>query len=364
MTRKPDLARPAVLFALSLILTLAGCAGPRYGRPVAVETYTQTIRVACIGDSITYGSGIDDRSADSYPAQLQDMLGLEWRVRNFGVSGATLLRKGDRPYWEQKAFNDALSYEPHVVVIKLGTNDTKPRNWKHSDHFVSDYVDMIRTFRELPTEPRIWICRPVPAFPGRWGIRDQVIREELIPLIRRVSKQTNTPVINLYKALDDRPELFPDTVHPNAEGAGLIARRVYSVLTGNKPPQEDSDADLPRVLLIGDSISIGYFPPTEEILAGTAGVYHNPGNAAHTVHGLEWLDMWLGKTRWDVIHFNFGLHDLKHLDDQGRPVKPPLGSWQIPITQYGQNLDRIAKRLKRTGAELIFATTTDRKSVV
>lgn len=344
------------LLAITLALTLTGCSGLNRGKPVAVKSYSETIRVACIGDSITFGSGIENRRTDSYPAQLGRMLGLEWQVQNFGVSGATLLKNGDTPYWDQKALEYALDYKPHVVIIKLGTNDTKPQNWKHADQFISDYTKLIQTFAELPTKPRIWICYPVPAFEERWGIRQEIIKGELIPLIDKVARQTDTPVINLYKALDRRPELFPDAIHPDAEGAGLIAAEVYSTLTGKRPAERLRP--LPRVLLIGDSISIGYFPPVKESLAHTARVYHNPGNAAHTANGVKLLDKWLGKTRWDIIHFNFGLHDLKHLDESGKPVDPPAGKWQIPIDQYAENLELITRRLKGTGADVIFATTT------
>jgi acyl-CoA thioesterase-1 len=111
-------------------------------------------------------------------------------------------------------------------------------------------------------------------------------------------------------------------------------------------------------LIIGDSISIGYFEPTKELLADAAEVYHNPGNAQHTAHGLARLDQWLGDTRWDVIHFNHGLHDLKYIDERGRRVDPSAGKQQIPIDEYARNLDSLVRRLKKTRAKLIFATTT------
>ena len=125
-------------------------------------------------------------------------------------------------------------------------------------------------------------------------------------------------------------------------------------------PESASQApgELPQVLIIGDSISIGYFPPTRELLAGKANVVHNPGNAQHTAFGLEKLDEWLGDTRWDVIHFNHGLHDLKYVDENGKRVPPSEGRQQIPIDQYKRNLEALAKRLKKTRAALIFATTT------
>ena len=118
------------------------------------------------------------------------------------------------------------------------------------------------------------------------------------------------------------------------------------------------DKDPAQVLIIGDSISIGYFEPTKELLGDVAEVYHNPGNAQHTAHGLASLYEWLSDTRWDVIHFNHGLHDLKYIDEQGRRVDPNVGRQQIPIDEYRRNLDALARRLRKTHAKLIFATTT------
>ena len=123
--------------------------------------------VACIGDSITYGSGISDRIKDSYPAQLQRLLrqyDRNWQVGNFGVSGATLLHRGDKPYVRESAYNDARAYNPDIVIIKLGTNDSKPQNWQYKEDFVADYSAMIDVFRSLPSRPQVWICKPVPAF--------------------------------------------------------------------------------------------------------------------------------------------------------------------------------------------------------
>jgi acyl-CoA thioesterase-1 len=114
----------------------------------------------------------------------------------------------------------------------------------------------------------------------------------------------------------------------------------------------------PNVLIIGDSISIGYFEPTKELLAGKAEVYHNPGNAAHTRNGLAQLDAWLGETPWDVIHFNHGLHDLKYTNAKGDLVSPDKGTQVMSVDEYARNLEQIVQRLKKTRASLIFATTT------
>ena len=89
-------------------------------------------RIACVGDSITFGATMKDRAQNCSPAVLGRLLGKEYTVRNYGVNGATLLKKGDRPYWKLKAFKDATAFGPNIVIIKLGTNDTKPQNWNQA----------------------------------------------------------------------------------------------------------------------------------------------------------------------------------------------------------------------------------------
>ena len=353
-----------IIFSLPTL----SCTSYDSNKPIRVEDYRETIRIACIGDSITYGYSIKNRTKDSYPAQLGRMLcengtprGVShcgWQVSNFGVSGATLLKKGDLPYWNQQAFKDALAYNPNVVIIKLGTNDTKPQNWKFKDQFTTDCAEMIDRFVELPSKPRIWMCKPVPAYGERWGISETIIKNELIPLIKQTARNKFVPVIDLYGPLSNKPELFPDQIHPNAEGAYDMAKEIYATLTGKTWTGEFEPTPLPNVLIIGDSISIGYFKPLQEKLKDIAVLIHNEGNAQHTAYGLKKLDEWLGDTKWDVIHFNFGLHDLKYVDARGRNTSIEIGKQQVPIDQYEQNLDKIVTRLKKTGAKLIFATTT------
>ncbi len=186
--------------------------------------------VVCVGDSITFGGGIV-----SYPAQLQGILQQydhAWEVRNFGVSGATLLHRGDLPYIGQSAYTQARTCNPDVVVIMLGTNDSKPQNWQYKDDFVTDYSNMIDVFRSLPSQPTVWICKPVPAFAESFAIRPDVIRDEILPLIDRISQEKGVPVIDLYTALLPYGSLFSDSIHPNSEGAGIIAETVAPFLWG------------------------------------------------------------------------------------------------------------------------------------
>jgi lysophospholipase L1-like esterase len=202
-------------------------------------------RVACVGDSITYGSGIADRLKDGYPAQLQRLLrqyDRDWEVGNFGVSGATLLSRGDKPYVRESAYNDARAYNPDLVIIKLGTNDSKPQNWLYQGDFIADYSAMIDAFRGLPSKPQVWICKPVPAFAVAWGISPEIIRDQILPLIDQIARQKNVPVIDLYTALSGQGRLFPDNIHPNAEGAGVMAKTIAACLLGVRfPPDFNGD---------------------------------------------------------------------------------------------------------------------------
>ena len=191
--------------------------------------------VACIGDSITYGAGIPDRAQNSYPAQLDRMLNEfdnRWEARNYGVSGTTLLRNGDLPYVQQNAYTQALAVNPDVVIIMLGTNDSKSWNWVYKDEFIPDYLDLIDSFAGLPGNPEIWICKPVPAFTEGFGISGTVIFNEVIPLIDQIAQQRDVRVIDLYTPLNGKSDLFPDGIHPNAEGSEIMAETILNLIIG------------------------------------------------------------------------------------------------------------------------------------
>ncbi len=172
------------------------------------------------------------RKGKSYPSQLQALLGDKWNVQNFGVSGRTLLKHGNAPIWKEKLFKDAHVFNPDVVIIMLGTNDTKPQNWVHHDEFIADYKDMIETFKSLPAKPRIFICRPCPVFAhGKFGINEANLDVE-IPLIDQVATDEGVDIIDMHAALDGKPELSKDTVHPKTAGAGVMAQTAAAALTG------------------------------------------------------------------------------------------------------------------------------------
>lgn len=189
------------------------------------------VRVACIGDSITFGAGVENREQNNYPRVLGELLGNGFEVRNFGISGTTLLSKTSYPYIKQKAWTDAKAFQPHIVVIKLGTNDTKQHNWKYEAEFIDDFKALIKELSDLESKPKIFVCIPVPAYKGNFGIDDNRIRTGVRPKVEQLGKELKIPVIDLYTALSDKANLFPDQIHPNAEGAKLIAKTVHAALT-------------------------------------------------------------------------------------------------------------------------------------
>ena len=197
----------------------------------------EKIKVACIGNSVTYGYGHENPSVTSYPSQLAIMLGDDYEVGNFGKSGATLLRKGHRPYNEQEEFQKALDFAPDIAIIHLGLNDTDPRNWKYyKKEFISDYVALIEAIENVNPNVDIFICRMTPIF--HWhhrfqkGTRDWYW--EIQATIENIAENiAEVKIIDLQELLYHRPDLMPDALHPNPEGARLIAKRVYSAITGD-----------------------------------------------------------------------------------------------------------------------------------
>lgn len=149
------------------------------------------VRVACIGNSITFGAGIKNRSRDSYPSVLARMLGDSYWVKNFGVSARTMLNKGDHPYMNEPAYKNALAFNPNIVVIKLGTNDSKSFNWKYKADFMKDAQNMINAFKGLPSQPKIYLCYPSKAYLTGDGINDDIISKEIIPMIKKLAKKND-----------------------------------------------------------------------------------------------------------------------------------------------------------------------------
>ena len=190
------------------------------------------VKVACVGNSITDGHGIDVSDLYGYPARLAKNLGNKYAVKNFGVSGRTLSNSGDYPYQKEEAWKRCLEWQPNVVVVKLGTNDTKTHNWKTAEgDIISSMKTMVDSLRALPTNPRIIIAAPIPSFKNVWDIRDSVTVNAVIPQIQEFVKNENLEYLDLYNAMNSlenlqKEYLLRDGVHPNEKGCQKIAEFV------------------------------------------------------------------------------------------------------------------------------------------
>ena len=221
----------SILPGLLALLVVAAPADAR--RKPKVEP---KIKVSCVGNSITYGMRLDDREHESYPAQLQALLGDCYEVGNFGKSGATLLRHGHRPYFDQEEFRQAMDFAGDIVVIHLGINDTDPRNWPHyQDEFVEDYLALVDSLRSVNPKARFLIARmtPIGSTHSRFISGTKTWHGQIQEAIETVAEASGAELIDFYEPLYHYPWMFPDAVHPNAEGAGILAKAVYQGITGD-----------------------------------------------------------------------------------------------------------------------------------
>lgn len=196
----------------------------------------EPIRIACVGDSITHGTGTGNPDSESYPSQLSHMVGPHFDVRRFGVPGSSvvngLIQPGtgwDRGYIRQRSFDRSVLFEPDIVIINLGINDVVNEDF-NVESFVADYVALIHAYRRLPSKPRLVIWgKLAPLYPGQAYYqhpRLDMIQQSL----DRVVEQAGVETIDMYTPLVQAGELFPDKIHPNAAGAKRIARQVCEKL--------------------------------------------------------------------------------------------------------------------------------------
>jgi len=226
-----------IILAVQLLLSFLWLQAAHIPHPS--EQAARRIRVACVGNSITYGWGMTNREMNSYPVQLQALLGDAYEVRNFGKNGATMSKDGDIPYRQQLELRHALEFLPDIVFIGLGTNDSKPRNRIDSASFVLECKNLIAEFRTLPTRPRVILLLPPPCFStDTTGIDGTYIRDAILPRLRRAAYESETEVINLYNFFLNREIFFPDQIHPSSIGAGLMASRLFEAvkLEAASPP--------------------------------------------------------------------------------------------------------------------------------
>lgn len=312
------------------------------------------VKIACVGNSITFGATIQNRELNSYPAQLQAYLGEGFEVKNFGVSATTLLNKGNSPYKNKEKYKESLDYMPDIVFIKLGTNDSKPQNRVYLDDFKQDYLDFFESYRNLPSKPRVVLLTPVRCFiPGNAGICDSVIQGRITPVIKELAYEEDLDLINLYYLFGDKHEsyLMPDQIHPSSIGAGRIAAKLYDYINTNTSTKKD------------DVISNFSLKPTGEFnFHGFKGYTYNNNGIEYKIvkpHQVAAGNPWIWRARFwghepqtDISLLEKGFHltycDVSDLYGSDTAVKRWDSFYQL-ATEAGLNKKAVLEGMSRGG---------------
>ena len=212
-------ARTKILVAVILIAVISIASFAFFLKSFLTPSFWELTRVACVGDSIT--------EITSYVSTLQAKMNQTSTIGNFGASGATVSLSSVEPYLLENISKDAQSFQPATIIILLGTNDARQDVYPYIDTFVSDYKVLISKFQALESNPKIYLALPPPIFNNTIGISISHLADEVIPRIRQVANETGLPLIDTYTSMLNHPEYFVDGVHPNDDGARVIAETIY-----------------------------------------------------------------------------------------------------------------------------------------
>lgn len=193
------------------------------------------IKVGCVGDSNTYGAEATDRSKYAWPVQIRSMLGEKYETQNFGVNGALMMDHLNDAWKNKTAYSQNKSYDPDVIVIALGTNDSKDGYW-NADKFKTSYINLINEFKSYSAGPEIYMAIPIKAYSASWNINDATIRQNVIPVMKEISKELAMPLIDLYSVTNNIADLMAsDGIHPKDKGLGIMARKIADIMLMEKP---------------------------------------------------------------------------------------------------------------------------------
>ncbi|MBO6102526.1 MAG: hypothetical protein J6P03_04645 [Opitutales bacterium] len=200
--------------------------------------FAQPVKIACIGDSISEGFGLANSCVDSYSVLLGEMLGEGYEVKNFGITGKCVQRDSNDPYWKSGRMERIVAFDPDIIIIKLGTNDSKPQNWKGGEAFKKDYLDFLDAVSNPNKKQTVYLATAAWVRKDAIGITRRVVSEGVNPAVREMAKARGYKIIDFYSLLENHPDWYCDDIHPNELGAKMMAEFVYKFLTGKKkaPP--------------------------------------------------------------------------------------------------------------------------------
>ena len=200
------------------------------------------VKIACVGDSITYGFGVNNWGKNNYPKQLDTLLGEGYCVNNYGHSGATAQAEGDQPYYSYSEYEKSVEFDADILILMMGTNDSKPYNWVDEATFKAEYIKLINCYKEQNPDIRIILCTPATSYmvdDNAEGLTSFDISPErcdiIAGIVRGIALEYGYELVDINLATKNNPALFvDDLVHPNTDGATVIAKTIYNYLMNNK----------------------------------------------------------------------------------------------------------------------------------
>ena len=230
-----------ILLIIVVVLALVVAGGFAYlytngmsGIASTSEATDEQIKIACVGDSITYGHGTTGWPSNTYPAVLGELLGEKYHVNNYGVSSFAVQVNADRSYRTLEHYQQSLAYDADIVVFMMGSNDSKPVNWVDEATFKSDLLSLLESYGDA----EIILCTPAAAFflEGQTeGVTNHNIQplvvEKIAEVCRQVAAEEGYTLLDIHTLTQNHPEWFEaDGVHPSNEGAAAIAQAVYGLM--------------------------------------------------------------------------------------------------------------------------------------
>ena len=191
----------------------------------------KVVNIACIGNGVTYGVGVENREKNNFPQQLQYLLGANYKVTNFGVANATVLSNGLNSYTKTAAFKKSQTINPNIVFVELGLDEIKSSDTAFISNFTNTLEGIVQSYANLSARPRVVLLLPLPIFLNDSSLlNNSVIKNKIIPKIQKIAFEKNLEVLDLFSMFIDKQDLFLDKVHPSSLGGTLISKRLYELV--------------------------------------------------------------------------------------------------------------------------------------
>lgn len=233
MKKKILIVLAVILAVVLLVVGSLAVLVNKIAYPDVLVSGSGEIKVICVGDSLTYSQGVmGSRKTDAYPSILARLLGEEYQVLNYGLPNRTLQSTGNMPYCNEDFYTESLAQDADIVIIMLGSNDSKPDFW-NAERFEKEYTQLVQQYQNMASAPEVYIMIPTAIYlenPDSGDCSDEIVREELAPIITRVAEATGAKLIDLYIVTEGHPDWYKDGLHPTAEGNEAIAQVICEAI--------------------------------------------------------------------------------------------------------------------------------------